>query len=339
MKKGLILGLFLLLGWFLFGQSDNPKDIFADYETMRAHIGQLYQQRQFAEAAEVLDKALLLFPDHLEANTFNLCLMNVHLNRLEKALEALEYGHDHGIWYGKYTFLADVWKPLTENDGFERIWARNEAMRLEGQKKVSAKLKLCAPEGFTETKKYPLFIALHGGGENLDVFIPQWTSSLMKRDFVVAYPQSSQMISMAGFNWTEDLEQTKKEILTAYQAALQSYSIDTEQVIIGGFSSGGVAALVAALEETIPVSGFVVLCPAKPDIFTPEIVQKAKSRGIKGTLITTEMDGRLASQKEMARIMDEEGFPLTFIVTPNIGHWYPKDLATQIDQAIKDILK
>jgi predicted esterase len=265
--------------------------------------------------------------------------MNMFLNRMENALKALEYGMDRGIWYGKYTFLAEMWKPLTETEGFQRIQARNESMLLEAQKNVSAEYRFFPPEGFTENKKFPLFIALHGGGENLEGFIPEWTSSLMKKEFVVAYPQSSQQISMSGFNWTEDLELSKKEIQTAYQTALERYPIDTGRVIIGGFSSGGVAALVASLEEIIPSAGFIVLCPAKPETFTNEIIRAAKNRGLRGTLITTEMDGRIDSQKEMARIMEEEGFPHVFIVTPNIGHWYPTDLGEKIDAAIKDILK
>ncbi|MBT8395901.1 MAG: hypothetical protein KJN92_02995, partial [Gemmatimonadetes bacterium] len=63
----------------------------------------------------------------------------------------------------------------------------------------------------------------------------------------------------------------------------------------------------------------------------------AGGRGVRGTLLTTEMDGRLDQQREMADIMKGEGLPLVFHVTPDIGHWYPEDLAGLIDQAITRI--
>ncbi len=147
------------------------------------------------------------------------------------------------------------------------------------------------------------------------------------------------MIAMNGYNWTEDIELTKKEIKEAYEKVLQDFPIDPSRVIVGGFSSGGVASLETILDRTIPAIGFVVLCPAKPEGFSAEKVREAKGRGIRGTLITTEMDNRLPDQKKMAEIMEEQELPHEFIVTPNIGHWYPENLAEMIDSAIRHILE
>jgi len=146
------------------------------------------------------------------------------------------------------------------------------------------------------------------------------------------------VISMDGYNWTEDMEVSSREIHEAYQTVVQKYPVNTEQVIIGGFSSGGVASLEMALAGEFPVQGFVVLCPAKPEGFTSKRVAEAAQRGLRGTLLTTEMDGRLDDQKEMARILDQENLPCEFIITPNIGHWYPEDLDIHIDLAIARIL-
>jgi len=312
---------------------------FATYQEMRAHIGKLYQQEKYAEAAEILQKALTQFPDHLHANAYNLALMNVQLKEYKKALEALVYGLEKGIWFGKYDFFAEIWAPLKEAEGFKSFEQKNEAKRLEFQKMVKPKLEVLVPEDYDKSKKYPLFLALHGGGENIDVFKPQWTSNLLQSEYIVAFPQSSQIVSMDGYNWTEDIELSRKEIREAYEKVIQDYAVDTSRVIIGGFSSGGVASLEIVLDNTVPVIGFVVLCPAKPEDFTAKKVAEAKKRGLRGTLLTTEMDPRLPDQKEMAEIMKAQDFPLEFIVTPDIGHWYPENLAEMIDAAISHILK
>jgi hypothetical protein len=34
-----------------------------------------------------------------------------------------------------------------------------------------------------------------------------------------------------------------------------------------------------------------------------------------------------------------EGFPCDFVVTPDIGHWYPDDLDNRIDQAVRYIFE
>jgi len=92
-----------------------------------------------------------------------------------------------------------------------------------------------------------------------------------------------------------------------------------------------------ALGNTIPVSGFVVLCPAQTGSFTEQNVVAAKKRGLRGTILTTEMDPRLSVQKEMVEILEKTGFEHRFVITPNVGHWIPDDLDMQIDRSIDHI--
>ena len=337
MKKATVIFVILLIVFVSVVGQEQKEEKFASYQEMRAHAMKFYQQKKYAEAAEILEKALAQFPGHLHANTFNLALMYVLLDEADKGLKILEHGLEQGVLYGKYDFMDEIWAPLTKLDGFHSFNQKNEAKRMELQKAAEPKLEVFVPENFDRSKKYPLFIALHGGGENIEVFKPQWTSDLLKKDFIVAYPQSSQLITKNGYNWTEDIELTKKEIKKAYEKVLQDFPVDPSKVIVGGFSSGGVASLVTILDQTIPAIGFVVLCPTKPDDFTAEKVGEAKERGIRGTLLTTEMDNRLPAQKEMAEIMKEQELPLEFIVTPNVGHWYPENLSDLIDAAIKHI--
>jgi predicted esterase len=337
MNKAILIFVILFIA-FLFVQGQEEKEHkFTNYQEMRAQIGKLYQQKKYAEAAEILKKALTRFPDHLHANTYNLALMYIHLKEEEKSLKILECGLEQDIWYGKYSFFDALWAPMKALEGFGSFEKKNEAKRQEVQRTIEPKLEVFTPENYEKDKKYPLFIALHGGGENIEVFKPQWTSLLLKKDFIVAYPQSSQIVSMTGYNWTEDIQLSKKEIKEAYKKIIQEYPVDISQIIVGGFSSGGVASLEVILDNTIPVSGFVVLCPAKPDDFSAERMMEAKKRGVRGTLITTEMDPRLPDQKTMAEMMKAEGLPHKFIVTPNIGHWYPEDLSEMIDAAIAHI--
>ena len=336
MRKGILLFV-LSTGLAVSGYLQEAQVEFSNYQEMRAAVGKLYQEKKYQEAADILEKALSRFPDRIKANTYNLALMQAHLGKSEKAAESLLYAIDKGIWFGKYDFQQAVWAPLRESDAFKAFQARNEAMRQEALKSAKPELLVVTPEGYTPDKKYPLFLALHGGGENIAGFKENWKSEKMKKEFIVAYPQSSLLIGMDSFNWTEDLEISKKEIADAYRNIVGKYAVDTQRVIIGGFSSGGVAGLEVLLNEVVPAEGFIVLCPAKPESFTSEKVKKAREQGVSGTLLTTEMDDRVDQQKAMDEIMKAEGMPHQFFITPNVGHWYPDDLGRRIDEAVEFI--
>jgi predicted esterase len=304
---------------------------------MRAEVGELFEAERFAEAATILEEILRLYPEHMEINCYNLALVRVRLGRPDEGLAALSYGLDQGVWFGKYAFFEEVWTPIRKAPGWAEFHHRNEAARARAQEVVEPRLEVALPQGYDPSRSYPLFLALHGGGENVDVFMPNWVSPALKRDFITAYPQSTRLILTNGYGWTEDMDLSLQEIQTAFDEMVRRYAVDPGRVLVGGFSSGGVAALEIVLRNAFPVRGFVVLCPAVPEGLSPGAVRAARERGIRGTLITTEQDHRVNQQIEMAEMMRAEGFSLEFSVLPNIGHWYPDDFAERLDRAIAHI--
>jgi hypothetical protein len=85
------------------------------------------------------------------------------------------------------------------------------------------------------------------------------------------------------------------------------------------------------------VAGFVVLCPPRPEDFTEQTLSQARDRGVRGTILTTEMDPNVEVQREMAALMEETGLPHEFVVTPDVGHWIPDNLGELVDRAIEHI--
>lgn len=307
------------------------------YQDMRAHLGELYSHDKFSEAADLLLWAREEFPDHLFNNTYNLILMYARMDQYEKGIDALQYALDRGTWYAPYFFETELWKPLSEQAGYESIRLQNEALRKEAQKKAKPDLLVVTPHDCVPEKTYPLFIALHGGSENIEIFKDRWKSQKLSREFITAYPQSSQVIAQNGFWWHGDIELTRQELAEAYQKIVSEYHVDTENVIIGGFSSGGLAALEIVLSKVVPVTGFVALCPDWPESFTAENVRDARKRGIRGVLITGDEDERHELHDKMVGIFKSEGLPHDYVVIDDLGHSYPGDLDRLIDQAIDRI--
>ena len=320
----------------VFPQDETVKD-FSDYTEMRQCLGELCEKEMFDKAAMLLEKHLERFPEHLMANVYNLAYVYSHLKAYDKALDYLLMGLDRGVWFGERAFDQEFWNPLRKLEGFQKFMKQNEACMLEAQQLARPELQVVLPEQYDAQKKYPLFVALHGGGGNMTGFQEVWKSDELIKSFITAYPQSSQIITMNGYTWTQDIEKSKQEITDVYHKVLKMYSVDENQVIIGGFSSGAIAALEVVLCDMIPVAGFVVLCPAKPESFLEKSITEAMERGVRGTIITTEMDPRLSVQNEMTETLKTCGFPYRFIVTPNIGHWIPENIGQQIDDAISHI--
>ncbi|MBE0712968.1 MAG: hypothetical protein IH583_11340 [Candidatus Aminicenantes bacterium] len=338
MKKTLvILGILLcsLNPVVLRGQE---KREFASYKEMRVYLGELFNQKKYDEAAALIESVLDRFPDNVLANTFNLAAARLFQGDAEKAIQALEEGHRRGIFYGTWDFAAERWDPVRSSPRFEAFLKENQARIEAAQKKASMKIETATPAGYDPGRKYPLFIALHGGGESIADLKPSWTSPRLRGEFITAYVQSTQVSSMTGFHW-QDAAITQRDLETAYKRILEQYPVDTGRVIIGGFSSGGFGSLIAAFKNIFPVRGFVVLCPEPPATISDEDILAAKARGLRGTLLTTEADQRVEKQRALTDRMAKLGLPTVFHLTPGIGHWYPEDFEALLDRAIGDILE
>ncbi|UCD18827.1 MAG: hypothetical protein JSU64_05205 [candidate division WOR-3 bacterium] len=307
---------------------------FKTYQEMREHLTKLYTLEKYGEAAELLLWAREAFTDYLFSNTYNLVVIYAHLDQYTKGIDALQYALDRGVWFAPYFYESELWKPLKEQPGFEKILRQVEALKKKDQETAKPELRIVTPDNYDPKKKYPLFIALHGGSENIETFKDRWRSPKMSEEFITAYPQSSQVIAWNGYWWHGDIELARKELADAFRQVMNAYPVNGDSVIIGGFSSGGLAALEALLTNTIPATGFIVLCPDCPESFTAERIKEARNRGTRGTLITGEQDGRFPLHNKMVAIFENEGLLHQYVVIPELGHDYPEDLDIKIDGAI-----
>jgi predicted esterase len=316
-------------------QTKNEIKTYSTYEELRAKLTELFNEKNYMEAAVLAENHLTLFPEKTRQITYNMALLYTFAGNYDNAIKALNYGHSKGIFYGVWDFFAEQWKPLLETPAGKDFLAENDKRVKASQEKAELKVDISLPEGYDASKKYPLFIALHGGGENLTEFKSNWTSPKMKKEYIVAYLQSTQVASMTGFHWQDD-ETTKKDISKALDIIKQKHLIEEKEILIGGFSSGGYGSMIIAFNNTIPVKGVILLCPPVPDV-TNEQLSESCVRGLRVMMLTTELDNRIEQQKELVIRMQRSNIAAKLEIFPNIGHWYPNDLPEKIDNAIKYI--
>lgn len=338
-KKKMVLitlSLIVFVSSSIFCQEKKAKD--TEYKKFRAEFFSLYQKGKYIEAAEMLEKNLDKYPSKTPNIAYNAVISYLKAEKKDKAIIMIKKALKRGLFFNKYMLESRLFAPLKSIKEFKDILVLNEEKRAEAQKKAKATFEIVLPDGFDKTQNYPLFIALHGGSGNIKQFKPRWKSELLKKKYITAYVQSSQVISINGYHWG-DLKITKKDLKSLYKKIKANYLIDQKNILIGGFSSGGFGSLFSAFKQILPIKGYIVLCPVIPDSISLEDIKLMTKKGLKGTILTSDVDPRIQSQKDFSDKLKKEGIKNQLVITPNIGHWFPKDLDKKIDQAILNIEK
>ena len=114
--------------------------------------------------------------------------------------------------------------------------------------------------------------------------------------------------------------------------------MDENQVIIGGFSGGAIAAVDIALTNIIPIKAVVALCCSlKTNRFTEENINSSLERGVKWVFLEGEKDLPVESLEDMMSTFNRLKVPFEYYINSGIGHWYPKDLDLKLDRALSFI--
>lgn len=218
-------------------------------------------------------------------------------------------------------------KPFTERVYKDNkiIW-ENKELNTRTQANIKATFEIMTPRDYSPGKKYPLVMVLHGEYRSIIHEKMFWKADQLKElkeDYIFAFLQSSQIFEMNCFNWN-DLDKARKDLKQLYTEIVQIYPVDTGKVIIIGMSQGGQAAIDAAINNIIPVKGFLACCPAKPKELSKEMVKQAVQKGIRGTILAGEKDSRLLPEaQEMNVLFKEMNLDHRFIIIPGMRHEVP----------------
>jgi predicted esterase len=126
------------------------------------------------------------------------------------------------------------------------------------------------------------------------------------------------------------------EDLTAYyEQVSRDYHIDSQRVVVAGFSQGSGMAIYTALQGTLAVHGFIGVGTWWAD--ANELAHEQKD--LRGYLVVGEKDHTLQRVREIQAILRKNNIPLGEEVHANLGHAFPADFGTSFDKAIKFILE
>jgi hypothetical protein len=299
----------------------------------------------YDEVLDLLNRSSELISEkEYKENEFTIMLDKARLfSQLHQGTECLntirsilEKGYAFPLHWQRFDFLK------TEED-YTPIKELNEKLLLKAKSDASFKYEVHLPKAYDPNKKYPLFFSLHGDGSDGNIPNHAWywrPDSLLQKGYIVVYPQSSQVYCYNGFGWLQDPLKSREEIRNCYKELIEKYSIDENQVIIGGFSGGANASIDIVLADIMPVRGFVALCPGGEMLksFDKAAVKRAADQSAKGVIFEGEHEIE-ATVQDMLKVFKEVGFPYEYHINRNIGHWYPGDLGEILIDAVNYIFE
>lgn len=299
---------------------------YTEAETAYMELWQGDQDKKL-EAIEIAEYAFYNFEDKHHLIILDLIMYYGITENIDKCKAMFKKGFSKGFWYPeaylKKLFEQEIYKDM------KQAWCK---LRDDAMLKAKSVYKTYLPNNYNSETEYPLFISLHGWGEDLNMFIEFWQSKQLSSDFIHVSIQSSQIFGSQRYQW-DDTEKSRNEIYTVLEEIKAKHNTNT-CALIGGFSQGGSLAMLLALEDPKVFKGFISLNPGKHKLITDEMITSAAGFDLKGSIITGDQDFEYKNQLELIETFKKYKLKCDLNVNKDFGHWFPENLSDKINESI-----
>lgn len=296
-----------------------------------------YNAGQPEQALAVVNQHAGDFPEEISTiRIWQICLQAL-TGQTETAKATLKQALDGGLWYAPEALTGDPdLAALQDDPEFKALLTRSAAMYEQARRAARPEMQVFAPAGASEP--LPLLMALHGMGGNTAQTAAYW-QDLSKQGWLVAVPQSSQIVNLGGYVW-DDQSLTEQELTAHYQKLCAEYPIDPLRVVLAGFSQGGGLAISLSLSGLIPAVGFIGVAPWLPTVEAllqaPDL---ALERPLRGVILTGGKDApHTAMFEQIEALFNKLGLPYQHHHNPEVGHAYPPDFPALRREALAFVL-
>ncbi len=229
-------------------------------------------------------------------------------------------------------------------DWFKEALCLNNELRDKAQLLTKPVYKIVLPKAFDAEKKYPLILIMHGGNQNIEISQKRWMSDALYKNNIVALIQSGWTVATNRFRWNisgKDLfheGNAVDEIKGLYEEVLQKYPVDTNKIVLVGFSQGATLAMNMAIYKDIKCTGVLAGCPFSDDIDEAHSLS-LKERDIRFFVFSGDKDFAFKRTEKNMDILKKSGVKVIFKINKDKGHQFSDDIENDINEALKLILE
>ena len=308
------------------------------FDELTDQMMNLYRERKYADALQVVEQNTDRFPEHLARTTFwKMCLLSL-CSRSNDVLSVFQKGLDAGLWWAESQFRDTDLDAVRDLPGFKLLATISEEKYQQARTHIERDQTVLLPDK-SVSDLYPLLIALHGGAGNKDSNLEYWKIAPQK-GWLVLSPQSTQPLYSGSYSWMEP-EQALADLHFYSEQTLKDHPIDQQRVVIAGFSQGSGMAIYAALSGKMNVRGFIGIGTywADPESLRLLAQPARQTKPIRGYFIVGEKDQTLNKTREIQKVLNENNIQFDEEVHPDLAHEFPADFESSFDKAIDFIFK
>lgn len=308
---------------------------YKDFKNDGLIVEELFMNDRVEDAIDYLKICLKKYPEyHFEIHQ-DILWCYYTLGDYNKTLDMLREGIELSYFYGLHSSSWDKLRSLPAFSGIERD---NNILKEKFQKECSLKYRVVTPKDYNEDMDYPLFVVLHGDGTlcNMDIMEKEWKSDCLE-DFIVLYIQSSRAYCTRGYGWTDDYKKASEDILEALGNVTDSYNIDLERVILGGYSGGAMAVIDLYIRDLVKMKGIVALCPNEVEGTTEERIRAVAKNGTRVVILEGDREVPNKYQDKLIGLLKRTGTEHDYILNIGLGHSIPSDFKG-LTQAVSFIM-
>jgi len=294
---------------------------------------QFYGEGKYADALAVAEKLADEYPEQDARTAFWLiCLQNM-TGQPEQALQTFKDSLARGMWWAEFRLRGDSdLDSLQGNVEFERLVKLSEEMHIQAEASAKPDLFVHQPEG---KGPFPLLIALSPRGGYPELDFRDWKSAL-KLGWILALPQSSQLASPLSFVW-DDREKALNEIVVHVKTLINKYAVDTNRIVVAGFSQGAARAIELVMSQKLKARGFIAVVPGQLDVAELEGWAASGVGEARGVLISGGKDPRYEMFIQIREMFERHQLPLLFENFPEMAHQIPNDFETILQKGLNFI--
>lgn len=302
----------------------------------------LYNRKEYGEAFSMVEQLIREFPSKAGIlYNYAYCIRNL-MGDSDGALKLMEMAIQKGFWSDPSQLEADNdLKNLHDDPRFRKMLGLNASLAEESRKNSSPKLKIIEPASKTgkSDDPLPLIIALHGNMQSVEDAAEEW-KFMAEKGWIVALPQSSQEGISGGYIWT-DFSVAIPELKRHYGQIAENHKIDTERLVVAGFSMGGALAAQVCLDQHIPCRKFILVGPyikAPADLEEP--IKKFAKGGGRGYVLVGEKDTEcIDGAKKLTVLLKANGVACGIHILENLAHEYPDGFESYAEEMLRFLLR
>ena len=337
--------LVLLGGWVGVCWGAQPvSPWFRAYQTTWNQAEEAYARRDFSAAAGHYELVAQLLP-HEPLTRFRWACCLALQGQADRAFEELNASVRAGWDDPERIAEAEELTVLREDSRFQQCLAQARACRDEDW-------IISAAQDVDPQEPHGVLLLLHGLGCGPRSEVPYWMATAEKMKLIVVAPRATTRVASMLYGWQPqsgtrmstsepyyDVAAAVARIDQSLAAAAQRFAIDSDRVVLAGFSQGGGVALHVLREQSDRFRGAVVVnCryPAGPARRWP---QPRDGGWPRVQVLAGQLDPLVPDSRRAVEELAAASVPHRFVELPETGHEYPADFSAVAAAALQRILE